>query len=86
MARVAGLELHSGLLGTASSTLWLQLQPYVLETVAVWLAARVAAVRGSGGESSISHVYLLRRGEQLVRSPDPYRTLLGWLPGETDLR
>ena len=86
MAHVAGLELNTGLLGTASPTLWLQLQPYVLETVAIWVAARVAAIRASGGESSVSYVYLLRRGEQLLRSPDPHRALQGWLPGEPDLR
>ena len=29
---------------------------------------------------------LLRRGEELLRSADPVRTLHGWLPAEPELR
>jgi hypothetical protein len=86
LAWLAGLELGSGLLGTMRSALWLQLQPYVLETVAIWTTARVAGVRTSGGEGVPSYVYLLRRGEQLLGSVDPVATLRGWLPAEPDLR
>ena len=56
------------------------------ETVAMWSAARVAAVRVSGNESPVSHLYLLRRGEQLLQAADPVATLRGWLPDEPELR
>ena len=86
VAVVAGLDLSPGMLGMVNSTMWMQLQPYVLDTVAIWTTARVAATRASGGENSPTYVYLLRRGEQLLRSADPVTTLRGWLPAEPDLR
>ena len=86
VARWAGLTLDSGFLGLVSPTLWTQLQPYVLEVLAIWAAARVAATRVDGGDHTSTDVYLLRRGEQLLQSSDPVATLRGWLPGENDLR
>ena len=85
-ARLAGLDLNTGFLGTVERSLWTQLQPYVLDSVAIWQSARVAAVRIVGSDNTASFVYLLRRGEELLRSADPLRTLHGWLPAEPELR
>lgn len=81
VAGAAGVEL-----GLFDSTVWQQLQCYVLEIVAIWSTARVAGVRASGGEHSRTYVYLLRRGEQLLGAADPVATLRSWLPAEPSLR
>ncbi len=86
VARLAGLDLNTGLLGTVERSLWTQLQPYVLDTVAIWQSARVAAVRIVGSDHTGSFIYLLRRGERLLRSADPVTTLHGWLPADPELR
>jgi hypothetical protein len=85
-ARLAGLDLNTGLLGSVDRGLWTQLQPYVLDSVAIWQSARVAAVRTVGSDHTSAFVYLLRRGEELLRSADPVSTLPGWLRAEPELR
>ena len=80
------LDLNTGLLGTVGRGLWTRLQPYVLDSVAIWPSARIAAVRVFGSDHSASFVYLLRRGDQLLRSAEPVRVLRGWLPAEPELR
>jgi len=86
VARLAGLDLNTGFLGTVERGLWTQLQPYVLDSVAIWQSARVAAVRIVGSDNTASFVYLLRRGDQLLRSAHPVRDLRQWLPAEPELR
>ena len=85
-ARLAGLDLNTGLLRSVDRGLWTQLQPYVLDSVAIWQSARVAAVRTIGSDHTSAFVYLLRRGEELLRAADPVGTLHGWLPAEPELR
>ncbi len=49
--------------------------------------ARVGSVvRIVGSDHTGSFIYLLRRGERLLRSADPVTTLHGWLPAEPELR
>lgn len=46
----------------------------------------MAAVRTFDSDHTSAFVYLLRRGEELLRSADPVSTLHGWLPAEPELR
>ncbi|HEY5820634.1 MAG TPA: hypothetical protein VIT20_01570 [Propionibacteriaceae bacterium] len=80
VAWLAGLDIYTGLLGTTSRPMWEQLQVYVLETVSLWQQALIAAPRTIGGDHASSAVYFLRRGEQLLQSPDPVNVLRSLLP------
>lgn len=85
IAKLGGVDVYSGLFGTAKTELWHQVQPYTLEVVLVWEQARVAARRTTAGQYGVAYVYLLRRGEQLLQATDPVSALQGYLPG-MDLR
>ena len=81
VAWLAGVPLNTGLLGTADRTTWQLLQPYVLETVVLWEQARVAATRTVGGDHARMICCLLKRGEHVLGSPDPLRTMRELLDG-----
>jgi hypothetical protein len=53
----------------------------VLESVCLWEQARVGAVRTTGGDHASSIVSLLRRGENVLGSADPVRTVHELLDG-----
>lgn len=77
----AGVNLNTGLLGTVDRNTWQLLQPYVLESVVLWQQARVAALRTTGGDHTATILSLLKRGETLLGSSDPVRTLRELLDG-----
>jgi len=81
VADLGGVDLYSGLFGTAKSALWDRVQPYSLEVVLLWQQARVAARRTTPGQYGGAYVFLLRRGEQLLQASDPVGALRGFLPG-----
>lgn len=85
VADIGGVDLYSGLFGTAKTALWEQIQPYSLEVVILWQQARVAARRTTPGQYGAAYIFLLRRGEQLLQATDPVSALQGYLPG-LDLR
>lgn len=79
VAGLAGVSVITGLLGTTDRTTWQLLQPYVLETVCLWEQARVAATRTVGGDHARMICCLLRRGERVLGSTNPLRTMRGLL-------
>lgn len=81
VAWLAGVPLSTGFLGTADQHTWQLLQPYVLETVALWEQARVASTRTTGGDHARMICCLLKRGEHVLGSPDPLRTMRELLGG-----
>jgi len=81
VAWLAGVPLNTGLLGTPDATTWQLLQPYVLETVCIWEQARVASTRTTGGDHARAFCCLLKRGEDVLGSSDPLRTLRALLDG-----
>jgi hypothetical protein len=81
VAWLAGINLNTGLLGTTDRTTWELLQPYVLETVCLWEQARVASTRTLGGDHARTVCCLLKRGEGVLGSPDPVRTVRDLLDG-----
>ena len=81
VAWLAGVPMNTGLLGTASAATWELLQPYVLETTCLWEQARVASWRSVGSDRMRVFSCLLKRGEQVLGSPDPYRTMRELLDG-----
>lgn len=78
---LAGVDMSSGLLGSLSRQTWEQLQPYTMESVCLWQQGRVAAARTTGSDHVHNAVVMLRRGEALLRSTDPVRTLGELLDG-----
>ncbi|GAA3560885.1 hypothetical protein GCM10022197_15480 [Microlunatus spumicola] len=85
VAWLAGVPLNTGLLGTVEPRTWQLLQPYVLESVCVWEQTRIASTRTTGGDHARTVCCLLKRGEGVLGSPDPYRTVRELLDG-VDLR
>jgi hypothetical protein len=81
LAWLAGVPMSTGLLGTTDRTTWELLQPYVLETVCLWEQARVASTRTVGGDHARTVCCLLRRGENVLGSADPQRTMRELLDG-----
>lgn len=81
VAWLAGVPLNTGLLGTADLHTWQLLQPYVLETTCLWEEARVASWRTVGGDHMRVFCCLLKRGEHVLGSADPYRTMRELLDG-----
>lgn len=81
VAWLAGMPLNTGLLGTAEVHTWQLLQPYVLESLALWQQARVASTRTAGGDHAGVFCCLLKRGEDVLGSPDPHRTMRELLEG-----
>ena len=81
VAWLAGVGMNTGLLGTTDRNTWQLLQPYVLESVALWEQARVASTRTVGGDHARMICCLLKRGEQVLGSADPLRTMHGLLDG-----
>jgi hypothetical protein len=81
VAWLAGVPLNTGLLGTADLHTWQLLQPYVLETVCLWEQARVASTRTTGGDHARTLCCLLKRGEHVLGSADPRRTMRELLDG-----
>ncbi len=81
VAWLAGIPMGTGLLGTTDRTTWQLLQPYVLESVCLWEQARVASTRTTGSDHVSSLCCLLRRGENVLGSPDPLRTMRELLDG-----
>ncbi|SEQ57129.1 hypothetical protein [Microlunatus flavus] len=75
VAWLAGVPLNTGLLGTADLNTWQLLQPYVLETTCLWEQARVASWRTVGSDHARVLCCLLKRGENVLGSPDPHRTM-----------
>lgn len=87
VAALAGIDLYTGFLGTTNSVTSNQLQPYVLEIVALWQQALIAVqhVR-AGSDHTVVEIVMLRRGEILLQATDPVATLRSWLPGGVSLR
>lgn len=81
LAWMAGVGMNSGLLGTTDRTTWELLQPYVLETTCLWEQARVASTRTIGGDQARMICCLLKRGERVLGSSDPLRTMRDLLDG-----
>ncbi len=81
VAWMAGISLATGLLGTVDGATWQLLQPYVLESVCLWEQARSASTRTPGGDRARVICCLLRRGEGVLGSSDPVRTLRELLDG-----
>jgi hypothetical protein len=81
VAWLAGVPLNTGLLGTADLHTWQLLQPYVLETVCLWEQARVASTRTTAGDHTRTFCCLLKRGENVLGSADPQRTMRELLDG-----
>jgi hypothetical protein len=81
VAWLAGVPTNRGLLGTTDRATWELLQPYVLETTCLWEQARVASSRTVGGDHARMVCCLLKRGERLLGSPDPLRTMHELLGG-----
>jgi hypothetical protein len=81
VAWLAGVPMSTGLLGTTDGTTWELLQPYVLETTCLWEQARVAATRTAGGDQARMFCCLLKRGEIVLGSADPLRTMHDLLDG-----
>ncbi|SDU94401.1 hypothetical protein SAMN04488544_2355 [Microlunatus sagamiharensis] len=81
VAWLAGVPLNTGLLGTADLHTWQLLQPYVLETTCLWEQARVASWRTVGSDHMRVFCCLLKRGENVLGSADPYRTMRELLDG-----
>lgn len=75
VAWLAGVPMNTGLLGTTDRTTWELLQPYVLETTCLWEQARVASTRTVGGDHARMFCCLLKRGETVLGSTDPLRTM-----------
>ena len=63
-----------------------QIQAYSLESVTIWQRELVAATGVEGSDHVQVSIYLLRRGEELLRSEDPVAMLRGTPAGPTDLR
>ncbi len=74
--RLAGRVSSGGSLTRAASWLGLtmsgspKLQPFVVETLALWQFTRVAASRPAGGQAATVLV-MMRRGEDLLRAEHP---------------
>lgn len=81
VAWLAGVPMNTGLLGTTDRNTWQLLQPYVLESVALWERARVASTRTVGGDHARTICCLLKRGEKVLGSADPLRTMRELLEG-----
>lgn len=81
VAWLAGVPMNTGLLGTTDTTTWQLLQPYVLECVCLWEQARVASTRTTGGDHARAFCCLLKRGEHVLGSADPHRTMRELLDG-----
>lgn len=89
IAWLAGVDINQGLFGMVGGLPYEQIQTYSLETVAIWQRELVAATRVEGSDHVRVSVYLLRRGEDLLRSADPVAMLRGTAPDPpepTDLR
>jgi hypothetical protein len=78
---LAGIPLNAGLLGTPDQHTWHLLQPYVLETIALWEQARIASTRTTGGDHVRVFCCLLKRGENVLGSSAPHRTVRELLDG-----
>lgn len=77
---LAGIRMDTGLGSLFDRTDWLRIQPYVLESVLLWERARVAARRSIEGSSRAIHkIYMLRRGVDLLHSPNPVGLLSEFL-------
>ncbi len=81
VAWLAGVPLNGGLLGTVDATTWQLLQPYVLESTCLWEQARIASTRTMGGDHARTICCLLKRGETVLGSADPLRTVRELLDG-----
>lgn len=89
IAWLAGIDINQGLFGMVGGLAYEQIQTYSLETVAIWQRELVAAIKVEGSDHVRVSVYLLRRGEELLRSADPVAMLRGTTPeppGLTELR
>ena len=81
LAWLAGVPLDAGLLGTADLHTWQLLRPYVLQTTCLWEQARVTSWRTLGSDHLRVFCCLLERGEDVLGSADPYRTMRELLDG-----
>ena len=81
VAWLAGVPVNRGLLGTTDRATWELLQPYVLETTCLWEQARVASTRTVGGDHARMICCLLKRGENVLGSADPWRAMHDLLAG-----
>ena len=85
-ARLAGIDINQGLFGMVGGLSYEQIQAYSLESVTIWQRELVAATGVEGSDHVQVSIYLLRRGEELLRSEDPVAMLRGTPAGPTDLR
>lgn len=85
-AWLAGVDINQGLFGTVGGLAYEQIQSYSLETVSIWQRELVAATKVEGSDHVRVSLYLLRRGEELLRSEDPITMLRGTPPGPAELR
>ncbi len=86
LAWLAGVDINTGIFGTVGGVGYEQLQVYSLEVVAIWQRELLAATRVEGSDHTRISLYLLRRGERLLRAADPVAMLRGSEPGEPELR